>query len=128
MRIRWQGIKLYLRRLPVNEVKVGYAGFHWVQMPTGLWSSSPTGLGAGTPRITFRGGLIVGQAHTLSPENIGQDVYSLRDDFMGAVAEITGRRARAFMSQIDCDADIAIEFFLLEDGVTDVTQDNGEAP
>jgi hypothetical protein len=31
------------------------------------------------------------------------------------------------MSQIDCDADIAIEFFLLDDGVTDVTQGNGGA-
>src|SRR5437016_3407214 len=65
----------------INEIKVGYAGFHWVQMPTGKWANSPTGVGAGTPRITFRGGLIVGQAHTLSPENIGQDVYSVRDDF-----------------------------------------------
>jgi hypothetical protein len=31
------------------------------------------------------------------------------------------------MSQIDCDADMAIEFFLLEDGVTDITQEPGEA-
>ena len=49
--------------------------------------------------------------------------YALRDDFRGAVEEITGRPVRAFMSQIDCDGDLAIEFFLLEDGVTDVTQD-----
>src|SRR5258705_1028841 len=35
----------------VNEVKVGYAGFHWIQMPTSHWSQSPTGLGAGSPRI-----------------------------------------------------------------------------
>ena len=53
--------------------------------------------------------------------------YSLRDDFMGAVAEITGRRPRAFMSQIDCDADMAVEFFLLDDGETDVTQGSGGA-
>jgi uncharacterized protein YbcI len=53
--------------------------------------------------------------------------YSLRDDFIEAVAAIVGRRPRAFMSQIDCDADIAIEFFLLDDGVTDVTQGNGGA-
>jgi len=65
----------------VNEVKIGYAGFHWIQMPTAHWSQSPTGLGAGSPRILLRGGLTIGQAHTLSPENIGQDVYSLRDDF-----------------------------------------------
>jgi uncharacterized protein YbcI len=48
--------------------------------------------------------------------------YSLREEFMDAVQEIVGRRPRAFMSQIDCDADMAIECFLLEDGVTDVTQ------
>ena len=54
---------------------------------------------------------------------------TLRDEFKDAITEITGRPVRAFMSQIDCDADMAIEFFLLEaDGVTDVTQDNGEAP
>ncbi|MEA2482463.1 MAG: hypothetical protein QOC55_410 [Thermoleophilaceae bacterium] len=60
--------------------------------------------------------------------------YSFRDEFRDAVRAITGRRPRAFMSQIDCDADMAIEFFLLEDGsdgagngVTDVTQMDGEA-
>ena len=53
--------------------------------------------------------------------------YSLRDDFIDAVHDIVGRRPRSFMSQIDCDADMAIEFFLLEDGVTDITQETGEA-
>jgi uncharacterized protein YbcI len=53
--------------------------------------------------------------------------YALRQEFIGAVEAIVGRRARAFMSQIDCDSDMAIEFFLLEDGVTDITQSNGEA-
>jgi uncharacterized protein YbcI len=53
--------------------------------------------------------------------------YSLRTEFIDAVHEVTGRRPRAFMSQIDCNADMAVEFFLLENGVTDVTQDNGEA-
>src|ERR1700756_5408052 len=33
--------------------------------------------------------------------------YSLRDDFKEAVREIVGRTPRAFMSQIDCDADMA---------------------
>ena len=54
--------------------------------------------------------------------------YSLRDDFMDAVSDIVGRRARSFMSQVDCQADMAVEFFLLENGVTDITQGNGEAP
>jgi uncharacterized protein YbcI len=54
--------------------------------------------------------------------------YSLRDEFKDAVSDIVGRAPRAFMSQIDCDADMAIEFFLLESDVTDVTQENGGAP
>jgi hypothetical protein len=41
---------------------------------------------------------------------------------MDAVAQIVGRKPRAFMSQIDCDADMAVEFFLLESDETDVTQ------
>jgi uncharacterized protein YbcI len=53
--------------------------------------------------------------------------YELRDEFIDAITDITGRRTRSFMSQIDCNADMAIEFFLLEDGETDVTQDSGEA-
>jgi uncharacterized protein YbcI len=54
--------------------------------------------------------------------------YALRDDFISAISAVVGRPARSFMSQIDCDADMAIEFFLLEDGVTDITQEHGEAP
>jgi uncharacterized protein YbcI len=54
--------------------------------------------------------------------------YSLRDEFTDAVRDIVGRQVHSFMSQIDCDADMAIEFFLLENGVSDVTQENGEAP
>lgn len=48
--------------------------------------------------------------------------YALRDEFKDAIRELTGRNPRAFLSQIDCDSDIAIELFLLEDGVTDDTQ------
>jgi uncharacterized protein YbcI len=47
---------------------------------------------------------------------------TLSDEFKGAVRDIVGRQPKAFMSQIDCDADMAIEFFLLENGVSDVTQ------
>ena len=57
--------------------------------------------------------------------------YALRHEFVEAVQDITSRRVRSFMSQIDCDEDMAIEFFLLDDGsndeVTDVTQEPGEA-
>jgi uncharacterized protein YbcI len=54
--------------------------------------------------------------------------YALRHEFLEAIRDIVGRQPRSFMSQIDCNADMAIEFFLLEDGVIDVTQENGEAP
>lgn len=54
--------------------------------------------------------------------------YSLRDEFKDAIREIVGREPRSFMSQIDCDADMSLEFFLLENGVTDITQAGGEAP
>jgi uncharacterized protein YbcI len=53
--------------------------------------------------------------------------YTMREEFIDAVRQITGRDARAFISQIDCDADIAVEVFLLANGVTDVTQNGGEA-
>jgi uncharacterized protein YbcI len=53
--------------------------------------------------------------------------FTLRDEFKQAVQEIVGRDVRGFISQIDCDAGIAVEVFLLANGVTDVTQDHGAA-
>jgi uncharacterized protein YbcI len=53
--------------------------------------------------------------------------YTLRSEFTDAIQQITGREPRAFISQIDWEADIAVEVFLLTDGVTDVTQDGGKA-
>jgi uncharacterized protein YbcI len=53
--------------------------------------------------------------------------YTMRSEFTDAIKEITGREPRAFISQIDWKADIAVEVFLLANGVTDVTQDGGEA-
>src|SRR5256712_8360226 len=76
----------------LNELKVGYAGLYWIQEPTGQWSQSPDGHGTGTPLIRLKGGLLIGQAHTLSPERIGQDVYSVRDDFTYSFAK-GGRHA-----------------------------------
>jgi uncharacterized protein YbcI len=37
-----------------------------------------------------------------------------RAAFVGAIEEITGRKVRAFMSQIHFDPDVAVEIFLLE--------------
>jgi uncharacterized protein YbcI len=53
--------------------------------------------------------------------------YTMRSEFTDAIEQITGREPRAFISQIDWEADIAVEVFLLTNGVTDVTQDRGEA-
>jgi uncharacterized protein YbcI len=53
--------------------------------------------------------------------------FTLRDEFTEAIQAIVGREVRGFISQIDCDADIAVEVFLLADGVTDVTQDQAGA-
>jgi uncharacterized protein YbcI len=53
--------------------------------------------------------------------------YTMRSEFTDAVQQITGREPRAFISQIDWEANVAVEVFVLTNGVTDVTQDGGEA-
>jgi uncharacterized protein YbcI len=60
--------------------------------------------------------------------------YTLRHEFTDAIKQITGRETHAFISQIDWDADIAVEVFILANGngddahaVSDVTQDGGGA-
>jgi uncharacterized protein YbcI len=60
--------------------------------------------------------------------------YTMRDEFIGAVEQITGRETSAFISQIDCESDTAVEVFLLANGngddahaVSDVTQGTGAA-
>jgi uncharacterized protein YbcI len=53
--------------------------------------------------------------------------YTLRQDFTDAIEKATGRAVKAFFSQIDWDADCAVEVFILENGVSDVTQNGGEA-
>ena len=52
---------------------------------------------------------------------------TLRPEFIEAIERITGRETRAFVSQIDCDADLAVEFFLLSGHVTEITQNGAEA-
>jgi uncharacterized protein YbcI len=39
---------------------------------------------------------------------------ALAPDFVGAVEEITGRKVRAFLSQVSQDPELAVEFFLFE--------------
>lgn len=52
---------------------------------------------------------------------------TMRHEFTDAVQQITGREPRAFLSQIDWEADISMEVFLLSGEVTDVTQDGDGA-
>jgi uncharacterized protein YbcI len=40
--------------------------------------------------------------------------YLSRDEFVGAVEQITGRRVRAFISGIDTEVDVSSELFYLE--------------
>lgn len=46
---------------------------------------------------------------------------TLRHEFTDAIEQITGRKTRAFLSQIDWEADIAVEVFLLANGVSEIT-------
>ena len=41
---------------------------------------------------------------------------AVRDEFVGAVERITGRRVRSFMSEMDAAQDVAAEIFVLEPG------------
>jgi uncharacterized protein YbcI len=37
---------------------------------------------------------------------------AVKGEFVGVVERITGRRVRVFVSQVDVDADLAVEFFI----------------
>jgi len=72
----------------INELKIGWASNHWTQDPTTKWPST-TGLATARnpvanqlqlpPVVTLRGFNIGGG--TNYPQTIGQDVYTLRDDY-----------------------------------------------
>ena len=64
----------------VNELKGGYSGFYWVQYIYAQNPAFPQFGGFGAPQIRLRG-LTIGQLHTNAPGRVGQDYYSLRDDF-----------------------------------------------
>ncbi|MDA1185994.1 MAG: TonB-dependent receptor [Acidobacteria bacterium] len=66
----------------VNQVKAGYNQFHWNQYPHVKNSNSLVGQlsGLGAPVIQLTG-LTLGQTHAITPQDIGQDLWSIRDDF-----------------------------------------------
>ena len=70
----------------VNQVQAGYAGFYWEQFSHVRNAASPTGTGFGAPRIILRG-LDIGQTHTNTPQRIGQELYSVRDDLTLALSK-----------------------------------------
>jgi uncharacterized protein YbcI len=40
---------------------------------------------------------------------------AVADDFVGIVERVTGRQVRTFLSQVDVDSNLALEFFLFAD-------------
>jgi uncharacterized protein YbcI len=40
---------------------------------------------------------------------------AVKDEFIGVVEEVTGRRVRVFLSQVDVEANLALEFFIFAD-------------
>jgi hypothetical protein len=66
----------------LNEIKVGHDDFHWNQYPHARNPNSLPGMipGFGAPRIDLQG-FTLGQNHAITPQNIGDDLYMLRDDF-----------------------------------------------
>jgi hypothetical protein len=66
----------------VNEIKAGYAGFYWDQQSVVSWSTHPAAptITRGAPQIQLRG-FRVGQEHANTPQKIGDEPYSIRDNF-----------------------------------------------
>ncbi|MBI4887323.1 MAG: TonB-dependent receptor [Acidobacteria bacterium] len=65
----------------VNEVKGGHSMFHWnqyahVKNPNTLPGQTS---GVGAPNILMNG-FTLGQTHAITPQDIGEDFYTLRDD------------------------------------------------
>jgi hypothetical protein len=65
----------------VNEVRAGWQSLYYDNENYTQWAQHPAasqGITAGSPRITFVGFAISGNAN--QPQYLGQDLYSLRDD------------------------------------------------
>lgn len=46
----------------------------------------------------------------------------MKEDFTSLIEQTTGRKVRAFLSETNLEADISVEFFLLEGSRTDMTE------
>jgi len=65
----------------VNEVKGGHSMFHWNQYPYVKNPNTTPGMtpGLGAPNIQMNG-FVLGQSHAITPQDIGEDFYTVRDD------------------------------------------------
>jgi hypothetical protein len=66
----------------VNEVKGGHSMFHWNQYPHVRNPNTNPGMtpGVGAANIQLQG-FTLGQSHAITPQDIGEDFYTIRDDF-----------------------------------------------
>jgi hypothetical protein len=65
----------------LNELRVGYAAYYWIQDSIVEWPEHPyPGLQLGTPILSFRGGYRIGMAHNFSHEDERQSTWSFRDN------------------------------------------------
>ena len=64
----------------LNEVRVGYSGFYWVQDSVVCgWTGHPSALPCGTPIVKLRG-YTIGQSHANSHEHEDVENYTARDN------------------------------------------------
>jgi len=65
----------------LNEIRVGYAGFRWIQDSVRVRLGWPAaGLPRGTPILKLRG-YTIGQGHANSHEDEDVENYTVRDNF-----------------------------------------------
>jgi len=70
----------------MNELRVGYAGFYWIQDSIVEWPEHPyPGLQWGTPILNFRGGYRIGMAHNFSHEDERQSTWSVRNNLTTSI-------------------------------------------
>jgi hypothetical protein len=65
----------------VNEIKGGHSMFHWNQYAHVRNPNALPGMtaGFGAPNILMNG-FTLGQSHAITPQDIGEDFYTIRDD------------------------------------------------
>ncbi len=66
----------------VNQIKAGHSLFHWNQFAHVNNANSLVGqtAGVGAPVIQLRG-LTLGQTHAITPQDIGQELWTIEDEF-----------------------------------------------